>query len=94
LPQKVFKFRCFLFNKASIFDSQNITLILKEALLMNELNHCNVLKLRGISFDTDYSPLVLSPYMKNGDLLTYIRDTKNLLPIKDLLNFAFQIAKG
>jgi hypothetical protein len=38
--------------------------------------------------------MILMPYMANGDLLSYIRDAKNFLTIKDLLLLALGIAKG
>jgi proto-oncogene tyrosine-protein kinase Met len=61
---------------------------------MKKFEHCNVLKLRGICFDEDNSPLVLLPFMSEGDLLSYIRNVKNILTLEDLLLFAVDIAKG
>jgi proto-oncogene tyrosine-protein kinase Met len=61
---------------------------------MKEFNHSNVLKMRGICFGEDDLPMILLPYMENGDLLSYLRDGDNSLTIRDLLQFAFGIARG
>jgi hypothetical protein len=61
---------------------------------MKEFNHSNVLKLRGICFGEDDLPMILLPYMAKGDLLSYLRDADNVLTIRDLLEFAFEIATG
>ncbi|CAM6031887.1 unnamed protein product, partial [Sphagnum compactum] len=73
--------------------TQDIESFLQEGLLMKKFEHCNVLKLRGICFDEDNFPLVLLPFMSEGDLLSYIRNTENILTLEDLLFFAVDIAK-
>jgi len=44
-----------------------------EALRMKEFDHPNVLSLIGVALDFD-SPLVVLPFMRHGDLLSYIRN--------------------
>ncbi len=61
---------------------------------MKEFDHSNVLKLRGICFGEDDLPMILLPYMANGDLLSYLRDADNFLIVRDLLQFALGIARG
>lgn len=61
---------------------------------MKDFNHMNVMGLRGICFGEDDLPMILLPYMANGDLLSYIRDERNLTTVKDLLIFALGIANG
>ncbi len=61
---------------------------------MKEFNHPNVLILRGICFDEDDLPIILMPFMANGDLLSYIRNVDNFLTIRDLLQFSIEIANG
>ncbi len=61
---------------------------------MKKFNHPNVLKLRGICFDENDLPMILLPYMANGDLLSYIREGRHLITVKQLLFFALRIANG
>jgi hypothetical protein len=61
---------------------------------MKEFDHSNVLKLRGICFGGDDLPMILLPYMANGNLLSFLRDEDNFLTIRDLLQFACEIATG
>ncbi|KAL4226642.1 hypothetical protein ACF0H5_014623 [Mactra antiquata] len=72
----------------------DVQAFLKEALIMKDFNHPNVLKLIGICLGLDDMPLVVLPYMKHGDLLTYIRDENNAPTIKDLISFGIDIAEG
>ena len=45
---------------------------------MKDFKHCHVMKLIGICIGHDQLPLVILPFMENGDLLTYLRDPKNV----------------
>jgi len=47
-------------------------LFLREAILMKDFHHVHVLGVIGVSFDGDGSPMVILPYMANGDLRQYI----------------------
>lgn len=67
---------------------------LQEALIMKDFHHPNVLTLTGICLNLDAMPLVVLPFMKHGDLLTYIRDEHNQPTIKDLIMFGVDIARG
>jgi serine/threonine protein kinase len=67
---------------------------LEEGLIIKEFNHGNVLKLIGIYFEDNLLPVVVLPYMQNGDLLSYIRETVNKLTIENLINFAIDVAEG
>jgi len=49
-----------------------------EALRMKEFDHVNVLSLIGVALDFDNLPLVVLPFMRHGDLLSYIRDEANV----------------
>jgi serine/threonine protein kinase len=75
-------------------EEEEIVSFLKEGLIMKEFEHCNVLKLKGICFGDDNLPLVLMPFMEKGDLLSFIRDKKNVLMTDDKLIFTLGIAKG
>ncbi|XP_061165652.1 hepatocyte growth factor receptor-like [Saccostrea echinata] len=61
---------------------------------MLEFNHPNVMTLIGICLSLDEMPLVVLPYMKHGDLLCYIRNDKNMLTLRNLIEFATDISRG
>jgi serine/threonine protein kinase len=84
---------CFTASRNS-YSEIGIKLFLEEGVIMNEFNHPNVLKSRGICFFEDDLPMILLPFMEKGDLLSYIRDTDNFLTIRDLLIFGLGIARG
>ena len=65
-----------------------------EALRMREFSHENILTLIGISFDEHLLPRVVLPYMRNGDLLRYIRDDRNEPTVRDLIMFGVDVASG
>lgn len=60
---------------------------------MQKLNHENILEMLGVCFDGRVPMLVL-PFMKNGDLLTYLRSENNSPTVLDLLSFALGIGRG
>ena len=51
---------------------------LREGLTMARFEHPNVLPLIGISFDDDKAPLIVTPYMSNGDLRKWLRTETNV----------------
>jgi proto-oncogene tyrosine-protein kinase Met len=79
---------------ASSYSEGGIKSFLDEGLIMRDFSHPNVLKLRGICFDENDLPMILLPFMAKGDLLSYIRNAKNCLTLKDLSLFALGIANG
>jgi hypothetical protein len=50
--------------------------------------------LRGICFGEDNLPIIILPCMQNGDLLSFISDSENMITVRDLEIFALGIAKG
>jgi hypothetical protein len=50
----------------------------KEGLRMRHFDHPRVLNLIGISVNAKYSPLIITPYMQNGDLLTYLKKSSSV----------------
>lgn len=57
--------------------AKDIVNFVKEALLMKDFDHMNVLQLVGIVYeptDPEGLPLVLTPLMEKGDLKTLISD--------------------
>ena len=54
-------------------DPSNVVKFLEEGLLMKTFDHPNVLGLLGLTFDNDGNPLVVLPFMANGDLKTFLQ---------------------
>ncbi|CAG2215155.1 HGFR [Mytilus edulis] len=73
---------------------QDINAIIDEAMIMKDFNHPNVMSLIGISIAPGEFPLVIIPFMSNGDLLSYIRSANNKPTIKDLVQFGLDVARG
>jgi serine/threonine protein kinase len=49
-----------------------------ESAVMLDFDHPNVLKLLGVCFDTDDQlPVIILPYMANGDLKSFLRNQRN-----------------
>lgn len=62
---------------------------------MKDFKHPNVLTLAGVCLqEEDSIPMIILPFMKYGDMLTYIRSEKNSPTVKDLLYFAIDVGKG
>jgi len=53
-------------------ETEMAELFLREAILMKDFHHVHVLGVIGVSFDSDGSPMVILPYMANGDLRQYV----------------------
>uniref|UniRef100_A0A914WX94 receptor protein-tyrosine kinase n=1 Tax=Plectus sambesii TaxID=2011161 RepID=A0A914WX94_9BILA len=72
---------------------------LKEAILMNNFNHPNIVKLLGVCFDTEPHYLVLE-LMEGGDLLTFLRSSRpndtmpSQLSLKDLVGMMVDVGRG
>ncbi|XP_019635248.1 PREDICTED: hepatocyte growth factor receptor-like [Branchiostoma belcheri] len=73
---------------------QNLNTFLREGIMMRQFNHRNVLGLVGICLHPGEPPMIIIPYMKNGDLLNFIRDSGKDITTKDLIDFGQQIAEG
>ena len=52
---------------------------------MKDLNHPNILRLIGICVDGGPAPFIITPFMENGSLLSYLRKNRNtfLSPTED-----------
>ncbi|XP_030856331.1 hepatocyte growth factor receptor [Strongylocentrotus purpuratus] len=72
-----------------------ISNFLREGIMMKDFKHRNVLSLIGVCIISDTNmPYVVLPFMKNGDILTFVRDPSNELTARQLLEFCRQIAEG
>jgi len=59
-------------------ESDMVELFLREAVIMKDFEHVNVLRIVGVSFEADGSPMVILPYMANGDLRQYILNPRHV----------------
>ncbi|CAJ0942209.1 unnamed protein product, partial [Mesorhabditis belari] len=65
-----------------------------EGLLMSKFDHPRVMRLIGIAFDQDFTPIIVTEYMSNGDLLKFVKDPNKHQTLRSFLNFAVQISEG
>ncbi|XP_023931649.1 hepatocyte growth factor receptor [Lingula anatina] len=75
-------------------DIQHLDEFLREAALMTSFRHDHVLALLGICFEVDGNPMIVLPYMANGDLKSYIENSKNAPTGLQLLQFGLDVARG
>ena len=67
-----------LFITIDISEPDSIDNFVKESILMLGFAHPNVLKLLGVCFDTtDHLPLIVLPFMANGDLRSYLMSKRD-----------------
>ena len=64
---------------AALQQKADIEKFLREGVMMRGLEHRNILHLVGMCVDSDVdrgfsSPLIVLPFMKNGDLRTFLRN--------------------
>jgi hypothetical protein len=52
--------------------------VLCEGLQMKRFNHERILKFICISFDENSVPLIITPYMVNGNIRSYVRNKENV----------------
>ena len=74
----------FVIAESTYVNSLDAKRFLEEALRMREFDHPHILRLIGIALDKEDLPLVVLPFMKHGDLLSYIRNEENVCLFKDL----------
>ncbi|XP_052285358.1 hepatocyte growth factor receptor-like [Dreissena polymorpha] len=72
----------------------DVNMFIKEALIMKDFEHKNVMQLVGICFGIERLPLVVLPFLKLGDLLSYIRNVNNVPRVRDLVMYGVDIANG
>uniref|UniRef100_A0A1I7TJ14 receptor protein-tyrosine kinase n=1 Tax=Caenorhabditis tropicalis TaxID=1561998 RepID=A0A1I7TJ14_9PELO len=66
-----------------------------EARTMSMFNHPNILRLIGVALDdTSNFPIIVTEYMANGDLKSFITNQQNEIKMRDLFEFAIDIAEG
>ncbi|ULT82809.1 hypothetical protein L3Y34_012211 [Caenorhabditis briggsae] len=66
-----------------------------EAKTMSEFNHTNILRFIGLALDdVSHFPIIITEWMANGDLKVFISNTSISIKMRDLFEFALDIAKG
>eukprot|EP00117_Sycon_ciliatum_P018206 scpid36059/ scgid16908/ Tyrosine-protein kinase Mer; Proto-oncogene c-Mer; Receptor tyrosine kinase MerTK len=82
-------------------NSDRVVKFLEEAMYMKKFHHPNVLCLRGVCFQPNEAPMIVVPFMANGDLHTYLNDhnptvspTSEPLDYQQLLNFSIQVTNA
>lgn len=80
-------------------DRADVEKFLREGVMMRGLDHRNVLPLIGMCVDSRVeeghsSPLIILPYMENGDLRTFLRDDQVVLTGLNLLRYCYEVACG
>ncbi len=58
-----------------------VTDLLKECAKMKELDHPNILPLRGVCLDGGPAPYIIMPFMVNGSLLGHLKENRESLVI-------------
>ena len=59
-----------------------VTDLLKECAKMKELDHPNVLTLKGVCLDGGPAPYIIMPFIPNGNLLSYLKKHRESLVIE------------
>ncbi|KAF6034525.1 MST1R [Bugula neritina] len=67
---------------------------LKEAILMSNFKHANVIGLIGVVYPESGMPIVVLPFMQHGDIRSLLHKDDEVFVLGDLLHFAMQIARG
>ncbi|XP_033638684.1 plexin-A4-like [Asterias rubens] len=77
---------------SDVDDPGNVIKFLEEGLKMKTFDHPNVLGLIGLTFDLEGQPLIVLPFMGNGDLKCYLEKYKP--EALTVLKFAQHVALG
>lgn len=69
---------------------EELTEFVSESAIMLGFNHPNVLKLLGVCFDTDDNlPLIILPFMENGDLRSFLASKRKFVHSSRLPEVSF-----
>ena len=77
-----------------ILDSKSKTDFFKESMIMNDLNHSNIVRIHGIC--SKESPiLIVTEFLEKGDLGEYLKENKEKsLELGELITISAQVASG
>nr|XP_057923910.1 tyrosine-protein kinase receptor TYRO3 isoform X2 [Doryrhamphus excisus] len=90
--------------RVGIYSQEDLVEFLREAEIMKNFNHKNVVQLLGVTLQREQdpqviNPMVILPYMKHGDLQRFLTATRYgdipmFVPLQSLLRFMVDIAAG
>lgn len=84
-----------LFVTGERLEQHTVEAFLKEGVIMKNFNHPHVLKLLGVCVNSQENPMVILPYMANGDLRSYVKDKKKVYYIYLFIQpYNFSVEKG
>lgn len=81
-------------TKGADITEECLEAFLKEGMLMKDFDHKNVLSLIGVAFADNGLPMIILPYMGNGNLKTFISNPQAMLTVRQLVDFGLQVANG
>ena len=97
----------FCHSHTGVFSKSDVDNIVQESLKMKSFDHLNVLPLIGVCLDLGDAPYILTPFMDEGSLLSYLKRERPNLTVsenaeedmildtrKQLLSMCLQIANG
>ena len=64
---------------AGSFTKDDTEDLIRESVLMYKFDHPNVISLIGLCLDAAPSPYIILPFMENGSLLLYIKNSRAIL---------------
>ncbi len=62
--------------------------------MLIDLKHERILKPIGVCMDENGLPMIILPFMANGDLLIFLRNDEKIIAIEQLLIFCQQVTEG
>ncbi|GAB6019052.1 macrophage stimulating 1 receptor (c-met-tyrosine kinase), variant 2 [Chamberlinius hualienensis] len=83
-----------MINDGQLKSRKEIWSLLREVFCMKDLDHVNILTVIAVSINSKGYPMVITPFMANGDLHSYISHENHLVTVRQLLTFGHQIGKG
>lgn len=80
--------------QGSQVDSDSVAQFLQTVSQLRNLQHPGILPITGVCITISNDPMLVVPYLQNGDLKSYVRDSNKDLKVADLLDFGNQIAEA
>ena len=64
---------------AGTFNDDDTKNLIRECVLIHKFDHPNIISLIGLCVDAGPSPYIVLPFMRNGSLLSYIKNNRTIL---------------